>query len=126
MISPYYATKQAVVGLSEGLFMELQMAKAKVSASVLCPAFVKTKIAESGRNRPGGSGEKSGGSGEFAAMVRSFVENGMAPEAIADRVFEAIRADQFWILTHSEFDAAIRARVDGMLERRNPPRVQGA
>ena len=34
MISPYYATKHAVVGLSESLYLELAMAKARVSASV--------------------------------------------------------------------------------------------
>src|ERR1700733_12240230 len=46
MISPYFATKHAVVGLSESLYLELAMAKARLSASVLCPAFVKTKIGE--------------------------------------------------------------------------------
>jgi hypothetical protein len=53
-------------------------------------------------------------------MVRGLVEHGVAPESIADKVFEAIKADQFWILTHPEMDIAIRLRVDGMLARRNP------
>jgi NAD(P)-dependent dehydrogenase (short-subunit alcohol dehydrogenase family) len=119
MISPYFATKHAVVGLSESLYRELQMTKAQVGASVLCPAFVKTKIAESGRNRPGA---KAGSSepGEFAATVRSLVDNGVSPESIADKVFDAIEAEQFWILTHPEMDDVIRARTDGMLARRNP------
>ncbi len=120
MISPYYATKHAVVGLSESLFLELQMLHAKVGASVLCPAFVKTKIGESARNRPGSAPSVASGSDEFAAMVRAFIEQGVSPESIADKVFEAIEADRFWILTHPEFDAAIRARVDGMLDGRNP------
>jgi NAD(P)-dependent dehydrogenase (short-subunit alcohol dehydrogenase family) len=119
LISPYYATKHAVVGLSESLYLELKMANTRVSASVLCPAFVKTRIGESGRNRPGG-GSAAAGSDEFAAMVRGLIEQGMAPESIADKVFEAIREERFWILTHPEFDAAIRERVDGMLAGRNP------
>lgn len=119
MMSPYYATKHAVVGLSESLYLELQMLKSAVSASVLCPAFVKTRIAESGRNRPVAP-PSTGGSEEFAAMVRGLVEQGVSPESIADKVFEAIRANRFWILTHPEFDAAIRGRFDGMLEGRNP------
>jgi NAD(P)-dependent dehydrogenase (short-subunit alcohol dehydrogenase family) len=120
MISPYFATKHAVVGLSESLFQELAMVKARVGASVLCPAFVKTKIAESGRNRPGASQAAAAPANEFEAMVRGLVENGVPPESIADKVFEAIVAEQFWILTHPEMDASIRQRVEGMIERRNP------
>jgi NAD(P)-dependent dehydrogenase (short-subunit alcohol dehydrogenase family) len=120
-ISPYYATKHAVVGLSESLYLELGIVKARVSASVLCPAFVKTKIAESGRNRPGAAAAAPASSpNEFEAMVRGLVEQGVSPESIADKVFDAIRAERFWILTHPEFEAAIRGRVDGMLKGRNP------
>jgi NAD(P)-dependent dehydrogenase (short-subunit alcohol dehydrogenase family) len=119
MISPYYATKHAVVALSESLFLELKMANARVSASVLCPAFVKTRIGESGRNRPGGS-PAAAGSGEFADMVKALIEQGVSPESIADKVFEAIKEERFWILTHPELDAAIRESVDGMLAGRNP------
>src|SRR5579871_3810153 len=60
MISPYYATKHAVVGMSESLYIELRSGGAKVGASVLCPAFVRTRIGESGRNRPGGSAAAAG------------------------------------------------------------------
>jgi NAD(P)-dependent dehydrogenase (short-subunit alcohol dehydrogenase family) len=123
MISPYFATKHAVVGLSESLFLELKMGNTRIGASVLCPAFVKTKIAESARNRPG-AGAVPPDTSEFGTMVRALVENGMSPEAIASQVFEAIKAGQFWILTHPEMDAAIRQRVEGMLARRNP--VPGA
>jgi NAD(P)-dependent dehydrogenase (short-subunit alcohol dehydrogenase family) len=119
LISPYYATKHAVVGLSESLYLELKMVNARVGASVLCPAFVKTRIAESGRNRPG-AGQAESGSDEFAAMVRGLIEQGASPESIADKVFDAIQEERFWILTHPEFDAAIRERVEGMLAGRNP------
>lgn len=119
MISPYYATKHAVVGLSESLFLELKSGNTRIGASVLCPAFVKTKIGESGRNRPGGD-TAAAPSNEFSAMVKALIDNGVTPESIADQVFDAIKADQFWILTHPEMDAAIRDRVEGMLARRNP------
>jgi NAD(P)-dependent dehydrogenase (short-subunit alcohol dehydrogenase family) len=119
MISPYFATKHAVVGLSESLFLELKMANARVGASVLCPAFVKTRIAESDRNRPGASSAPSV-SGEAAAAIRAMVDAGVSPESIAEKVFDAIEAEKFWILTHPEMDEVIRARVEGMLARRNP------
>ena len=53
-------------------------------------------------------------------MVRALIEQGASPESIADKVFDAIREERFWILTHPEFEAAIRERVDGMLAGRNP------
>ncbi len=119
MMAPYCATKHAVVALSETLYLELKMANARVSASVLCPAFVKTKIGESERNSPG-AGEAQSGSPEFAALIRSLIESGVSPESIAEQVFDAIRGDRFWILTHPEFDAVLRGDADAMLARRNP------
>jgi NAD(P)-dependent dehydrogenase (short-subunit alcohol dehydrogenase family) len=119
MISPYYATKHAVVALSESLSMELRMANAKISVSVLCPAFVKTKIAESDRNRPQ-SGDFGEWSGEFHAMVQAMVEQGIPAEVIADAVIGAVKEGRFWILTHPEYEASIRERVEGMLEGRAP------
>lgn len=119
MISPYYATKHAVVALSESLFMELRMANAKVSVSVLCPAFVKTRIGESDRNRPQ-SGDFGSSSVEFQAMVQAMLEQGIPAEKISDAVMQAVKQGSFWILTHPEYDASIRERTEGMLAGRNP------
>src|SRR5215510_11342361 len=47
--SPYTATKFAVVGMSEGLSAQLK--PDGIGVSVLCPHFVRTRIADSGRNR---------------------------------------------------------------------------
>src|SRR6476646_4544163 len=48
--SPYVASKFAVVGMSEGLATQLE--PFGIGVSVLCPSFVRTRIGESGRNRP--------------------------------------------------------------------------
>src|ERR1700709_415836 len=53
--SPYTAAKFAVVGMSEGVSEQLQ--PHGIGVSVLCPSFVRTRIHESGRNRPGRYGE---------------------------------------------------------------------
>src|ERR1700733_14306674 len=53
--SPYTAAKFAVVGMSEGLSEQLK--PHGIGVSVLCPHFVRTRIGESGRNRPGRYGE---------------------------------------------------------------------
>jgi NAD(P)-dependent dehydrogenase (short-subunit alcohol dehydrogenase family) len=49
-LSPYSASKFAVVNISEGLAK--QIAPLGIGVTVLCPGFVRTRISESGRNRP--------------------------------------------------------------------------
>src|SRR5712672_1023693 len=49
-LSPYTASKFAVVGMSEGL--SLQLKPLGIGVTVLCPGFVRTRISGSGRNRP--------------------------------------------------------------------------
>jgi hypothetical protein len=44
----------------------------------------------------------------------------MEPEEVANRVLAAIREEQFYILTHDEYDQPIRARMEAILARRNP------
>ncbi len=114
-ISPYHASKHAVVAISESIYMDLKLANAKISASVLCPAFAKTRIADSTRNQPAHAN-----SARYPEAMRSRVETGMLPEAVAEHVWQAVRDDRFWILTHGDFDRLIRDRFEGMLERTNP------
>jgi NAD(P)-dependent dehydrogenase (short-subunit alcohol dehydrogenase family) len=48
----YAASKHAVVAISEALYFQLHVAGSKLSASVLCPGFVRTNILAAARNRP--------------------------------------------------------------------------
>ena len=48
--SPYVASKFAVVAMSEGLATQLK--PYGIGVTVLCPGYVRTRIGESGRNRP--------------------------------------------------------------------------
>jgi hypothetical protein len=47
-------------------------------------------------------------------------ESGMEPAEVAARVLDGIRAEQFYILTHDQFDEAIRTRMEDILQRRKP------
>ena len=38
----------------------------------------------------------------------------------ADVVFQAMREERFYILTHPQYNTTVRARLDDILERRNP------
>jgi len=39
---------------------------------------------------------------------------------VADQVFEAIKKERFYILTHPEFNSVIQLRVDSLLHAENP------
>ncbi len=123
----YQVTKHAAVALSEQLYYSLAQRSAKVKTSALCPGWVKTRILEGYRNRPPELADISGDAAadpvRDAVMheMREAVRTGMAPQQVADCVFEAIRAEQFYILTHPELNPVIRARMEGILETGRPP-----
>ncbi len=97
IIAPYVATKHAVVGLSESLFLELQAADSPVGVSVLCPGFVKTDIMAKEPERLEGDVAQA-----VHEMLRAGVDAGMPASDVACQVVDAIERRQFWILTHEE------------------------
>ena len=120
--APYGVSKAGVVALSEALYLELERRGAPVRASVLCPGIVQTNILDSQRNRP----EKLRNPGpprpdRVQERLRDeFARNAMPPAEVAAKVFEAIRDERFWILTHDDIDQWIRRRSEGILSRANP------
>ncbi|HEU4612922.1 MAG TPA: SDR family NAD(P)-dependent oxidoreductase [Kofleriaceae bacterium] len=121
-MGPYTATKHAVVSLSECLAKELELAKAKVGVSVLCPGFVKTRIAQSHRNRPGDQQRVDGNplAQKFATVLQQLVDNGISAEHVAEAVVEAVRAPRFYILTHPEMKPAVQHRMTQILGDQQP------
>lgn len=121
-MGPYTATKHAVVAVSECLAKELELVNANVGVSVLCPGFVKTKIATSHRNRPAelaGSDTSEGGK-KFASVLDQLVAAGVPAEKIADACVEAIRAPKFYVLTHPEMKPQIEHRMKQILDEARP------
>lgn len=118
-IGPYAATKAAVVSLSETLAQELGMEGSPIGVSVLCPSSVDTGVMESERNRPSDLGaEARTDTAEFVRMsIRdSFTgPTGLTPTAVAQRVLEAIRGKEFWILTHDDNKELVEQRFAGAL-----------
>ncbi len=119
----YNVSKFGVVALSETLHHELKAAGGKVKVSVLCPGWVNTQIDNSGRNRPDGPlPPPAEGSPEAAMrlMMRRLLEAGLDPDVVADHVFDAIQDERFYILTHREYEAAIRARAEAIVAGSEP------
>lgn len=122
--SSYSVTKHAVVALSEALHLWLEQRKALVKASVLCPAMVRTDVGNCERHRPSElknpamepSPEMKAGRAAFDAIIA----RGMPPERVAEIVFDAIRKEQFYIITDSRWMEAVRLRTDKLIALENP------
>jgi NAD(P)-dependent dehydrogenase (short-subunit alcohol dehydrogenase family) len=120
LMSAYNVSKHAVVALSECLYAELHLTTDKIHVSVLCPAFSKTRLAESSRNKPEGVQADPSASFGFYDAIKHVVEEGTPPEKIVDDMVEAVRENRFWILTHPQLDGSIRDRFESILARSNP------
>jgi NAD(P)-dependent dehydrogenase (short-subunit alcohol dehydrogenase family) len=123
LLSPYHATKFAVVSLTESLHYELALANAKLGTSVLCPGFVRTNIMDSARNRPEhlrAALPTAEASQALLGAFQSVVAAGIPPSVVAERVVEAIREKRFYIFPHPEMLVAVRARMETLLAQRNP------
>jgi NAD(P)-dependent dehydrogenase (short-subunit alcohol dehydrogenase family) len=127
----YKVTKHGVVTLSETLYHELAFKGANIKVSVLCPGFVSTRIMDSARNRPAQlqndpAEERMGPASEaMVQFMRQAVEAGMPPHQVAGIVFQAIRDEKFYILTHPELKESIRVRMEDILQERNPTYLPG-
>jgi NADP-dependent 3-hydroxy acid dehydrogenase YdfG len=90
-INAYGVAKAGVVALSEQLRAEL--ADSRVGVSVVCPAFVKTNLLETFRSTDTSA----------RARVQGWMERSeVTSEMVAQQVYEAVRANHFMVLTHSQ------------------------
>jgi NAD(P)-dependent dehydrogenase (short-subunit alcohol dehydrogenase family) len=123
-IGIYGMTKAAIVSISETLYAQLRQRNARIGVSVLCPAGVRTRIVEADRNRPPELRDPPRpDTPEQLAVLRFFQElneAGMPPEKFAGLVFEAIRQDRLYVLTHPESIEGVRERMENILAGRNP------
>lgn len=119
----YNVSKHAVVSLSETLYQDLQLVTDQIGASVLCPFFVATGIAQSHRNRPSelkaGKPTKSQLIGQ--AMTGKAVDSGKVSAAdVAQLVFDAVATQQFYVYSHPKAIKSVQTRMEDVLQARNP------
>ena len=120
----YGVTKHGVLALSEGLYRDLKNRDAKISASVLCPGLVNTRIFRAERNRPDEfARETSADDSAALAGVEAVLQQAKSPAAVAEIVFEAVQNDRFYILPHPAWDEIIRSRFEQVLARGEPIKV---
>ncbi|CDS49752.1 Short-chain dehydrogenase/reductase SDR [Polaromonas sp. CG9_12] len=119
----YNVSKHAVVSLSETLYQDLRLVSDQVGASVLCPYFVPTGISQSHRNRPADlDAEKPTRSQLIGqAMTGKAVGSGKVTAAeVAQKVFEAMAADQFYIFSHPKALGNVQNRMECIMQQTHP------
>ena len=119
----YGASKHAVVSMSETLYQDLSLVTQQVGASVLCPFFVPTGITRSHRNRPAGMAAAKPTRSQLIgqAMSDKAVGSGKVTAAeVAQKVFDAISANQFYIYSHPKAIASVQTRMEDIMLARNP------
>ncbi|MBP7455540.1 MAG: SDR family oxidoreductase [Ottowia sp.] len=120
----YNVSKHAVVALTETLYQDLKLVTDQISASVLCPYFVTTGIHQSERNRPADmpAAELTPSQRIQQAMTDKATSSGKVSAAdVANKVFDAIEHDQFYVFSHPAALGNVKSRMDAIVEIRNPP-----
>ena len=120
----YNVSKHAVVALTESLYQDLRLVTDQVSASVLCPYFVPTGISQSHRNRPADLQAAKPTPSQLIgqAMSDKAVNAGKVTAGeVAQKVFDAVRDDQFYIYSHPQALATVEARFKALVAGEQPP-----
>ena len=125
--NPYNVSKHAVVCLTEGIYKDLREMGAKLSASVVCPGLINTKILEAERNRGEGQGAHTDVGAlrddlqRFAAGFEAALRGGYPPDVVADTVLNGIRDDRFYLFPAQQFILdQVADRMNAIVEQRNP------
>ena len=105
-MGPYNASKFAVVGYSETLAQEL--ARENIGVSILCPAWVKTGIADAYKNRPSGIEDLNSDAAQHMAVEA--VASGIDADVVADWTYDCMMARRLYIFTHPHFHTFVDQR----------------
>jgi NAD(P)-dependent dehydrogenase (short-subunit alcohol dehydrogenase family) len=121
-MAAYNATKHAVVAISESLAHECAFTAPGVGVSVLCPAFIRTRIAESGRNWPDRLGPNPSHPPDSPAgdLIRQRIANGLDPAVYAARAVDAVRTRRFFVLSDDAHAGATRSRLAEIVDGTPP------
>ena len=122
----YNVSKHAALSLTETLYQELRMKDSPVGCSALCPELIRTGIANSDRNRPPHLKRPEDAVTPEMEIVEtaisSSIETGLDPSVMAERVYQGIKHDRFYLLAEegTNWDAACLSRLEDIRLRRNP------
>ena len=116
----YSASKFAVHGLS--MAMRDALKDHGIGVSVLCPANIRSNIAESVRTRPAHLSNSGFDVDEREiAALHEIYSQGMDPEELAGHVKEAIGENRFYIIPYPEARPMLEAVFQQVIDALPPP-----
>jgi NAD(P)-dependent dehydrogenase (short-subunit alcohol dehydrogenase family) len=116
----YATVKAAVITLSEA--MRDSMAQDNIGVTVLMPGPIKSRIHESGQNRPERFRAGSGYAEVEANLARRVVSDSwMEATQVGDMIVDAIQTNQLYVITHGYWRDACEARFKALLDAMPPP-----
>lgn len=119
--APYAISKFAAFAATESLANDLVATGSKLRASALCPGMIQTNILDSERHRPDRLATDITEDQKFVSdFLAQAVAAGMAPDDVAQKVIDGIRAERFLILTHEAYAPKLTARTGALVDRRLP------
>ncbi|MCG2624765.1 SDR family NAD(P)-dependent oxidoreductase [Arthrobacter sp. I2-34] len=112
----YSATKAAVINLMESYALTLP--KYGIGVSVLCPASIRSNIADAQQTRPAHLAANSGFRSDeaFIELQRRLYSGGMDPVVLAGHVKQAVENEELYILPFPETKDGVRAHFDTILD----------
>jgi short-subunit dehydrogenase len=122
----YHMTKFGNVGLSESVNYQLQEMGSKIKMSVFCPGFIQTDLHNCDKRRtekfkidenPYYTSESY-----YSGLKQSdfVIKTGMPIDSIGMSVFQGIEDENFYILTHPQYNPIIGLRAKTILDGKNP------
>ena len=132
-LAPYVSTKHAVVGMMESAHHELRRIGSAVDVSVVCPGNIATAMPDRSASLAAAEGVDVDGThpsevgvvDELAAVIRSGVDAGAAPETVADAIVDGVTAGRFWILPQPELAWAALDRAQRIMDGNEPVDLLG-
>jgi len=110
----YATAKAAVITLTESI--QDTMAKDNIGVTVLMPGPIKSRIHESGQNRPerfrAGSGFRET---EDLLAQRVVADNWMEPTQVGDMIVDAIRNNRLYVSTHGNWKTNVEERFRALI-----------
>jgi NAD(P)-dependent dehydrogenase (short-subunit alcohol dehydrogenase family) len=114
-LTPYCASKYAVVGLSEAMAIELAADGGRIGVSILCPGPVRSDLGRSTRNRPAAlAGALTDVLLEDSVQFQEEAIDWLSAEETAAQVIRAIRHNELYVITHPGMRAPVETRHRGI------------
>jgi len=111
----YATAKAAVITLTESIRDSL--AEDNIGCTVLMPGPIKSRIHESGQNRPERFRTGSGFQETEAQLAQRVVsDTWMEPTEVGDMIVDAIRNDTLYVATHGNWKETCEARFKALID----------